>query len=179
MIENELRILEVDPEDIVLRLSKLGARSVGQFAYRRYVFDLIPKTENEWLRLRTDGVTTTLALKSIQAATVDGTEELETVVESFDTTLEVLRRAGLTPKGYEENRRRQYVLNSVEVSVDEWPMIPPYVELEGPDEAAIREVARALGVDDEVLTGKGVKEIYRHYGINLDDHKFLTFDHVE
>ena len=63
--EYEIRVLEIDKEKLIDKLEELGAKKVGEFNQKRYVYDLNPVQENKWIRLRTNGKETTLTYKSI------------------------------------------------------------------------------------------------------------------
>ena len=53
--EYEIRVLETDKEKLIDKLEELGAKKVGEFNQKRYVYDLNPVQENKWIRLRTNG----------------------------------------------------------------------------------------------------------------------------
>ena len=65
-IEYEIRVLEINKEEIINKLEKLGATKIGEFNQKRYVYDLKPVQENKWIRLRTNGIKTTLTYKDIE-----------------------------------------------------------------------------------------------------------------
>ena len=113
-IEYEARVLEVDKEKLEKKLISLGAKKVADFDYKRRVYDVIPKTEGKWIRLRTDGNKTTLAIKQINKETIDGTEETEVEVSDFEETNKILNGLGFFEKGYQENKRTRYIFNDIE-----------------------------------------------------------------
>ena len=75
--EYEIRVLEINKEEIVNKLKKLGAIMKGNFKQKRYVYDLKPAENGKWIRLRTNGKVTTLTYKDIVSNTLDGTKELK------------------------------------------------------------------------------------------------------
>jgi adenylate cyclase, class 2 len=175
--EYEARVLDININAITQKLKKLKAKKVGEYSQRRYVFDVIPQAEGKWLRLRTNGIETTLTYKSIANDGISGTKEWETRVDNFETTLAILEQAGLRHKGYQENRRTEYSLpNGQEICIDEWPLIPPYLEIEGQSKSSVLEAAALLSLDPKQLTGENTIKIYRHYGIELDSIAELRFE---
>ena len=48
--EYEIRVLEINKEEIIKKLEKLGATKLGEFNQKRYVYDLKPIDENKWIR---------------------------------------------------------------------------------------------------------------------------------
>lgn len=167
--EYEVRILNIDKEEVVEKLNKLNATFEWDELQRRYVYDFIPKVDNKWIRLRTNGKKTTLTIKNLVSSEIDGTQELEIEVDSFERTNLILKELGYEAKGYQENRRRQYLLNGVEIDIDSWPLIPTYLEIEGPSEEAVYNTVSALGFEIDDTTTRDVEGIYLDYGHNLDE----------
>jgi len=127
-IEYELRVLEINKDEIINKLNELNATLVEDSFQRRYVYDFNPINPNKWIRLRTNGTTTTLTIKDVTEKSVDGTKELEIVVDDFDKTNDILHELGYNSKGLQENKRIKYDLNGVEVDIDTWPLIPTYLK---------------------------------------------------
>ena len=167
--EYEVRVLEIDTEEIIKKLKEVGAKFQWDHLQKRYVYDFIPKIDGKWIRLRTNGDKTTLTIKNIVSSSIDGTRELEIEVEDFDKTNLILNELGFVAKGYQENRRRQYILDGVEIDIDSWPWIPTYLEIEGESEEVIYEVLDKLGIPKEKSTSRDVDTIYRDYGYNVNE----------
>lgn len=167
--EYEVRILEIDVPAIRKKLDELGASLDFDLLQKRYVYDFIPKVDGKWIRLRTNGERTTLTIKNLVSSEIDGTQELEIEVDSFEKANLILNELGYEAKGYQENRRIQYLFNEVEIDIDYWPSIPTYLEIEGPSEDAVYKVVELLGFKKEDCTTKDVSSIYKDYGYNLDE----------
>ena len=175
--EYEIRVLEIDKENLISKLERLEAKFNGKWNQKRYVYNTIPKKENEWIRLRTNGNKTTLAYKNVEKKTLDGTKELEIEVDDFIKANEILELAGIHHKGYQENKREQYILNNVEIDIDTWPMIPTYVEIEGKSEKEVMEIIDLLEIDKSKITALDVQSVYlKVYGIDIDKMKELRFE---
>ena len=174
--EYEIRVLEIDKQQIIKKLEELGATKKGEFNQKRYVYDLKPVEENKWIRLRTNGIKTTLTYKDIESNTIDGTKEVEIEVDDFETTNEFLERIGFKNKGYQENNRIQYVLNGVEIDIDSWPMIPTYLEIEGQSETEVINIKDLLNIDENKVTSLNCSDIYKEiYNIDISKIKELKF----
>ena len=175
-IEYEIRVLEIDTLKIAKRIEELGAIKNGEFEQKRYVYNLRPAEEGKWIRLRTNGKTTTLTYKDIVSDTIDGTKEVEIEVDDFENTHEFLQRIGFESKGYQENKRVQYVLNGVELDIDTWPRIPTYMEIEGESEDKVMEMMKILDVDEKKVTALNCQDIYmKIYGIDITKENVLKF----
>ncbi|MCI7003122.1 MAG: hypothetical protein MR904_02095 [Clostridia bacterium] len=107
---------------------------------------------------------------------ISGTKECEITVSDFKTTDELLNKLGYKARSIQQNRRIQYMLNGVEIDIDFWPMIPPYVEFEALNEDAIKNVCKKLDIDYTKLVTLDVCSIYNHYGIKLEDYPKITLE---
>lgn len=167
--EYEVRILNIDKNEIIEKLDKLNASFEWDALQQRYVYDFIPKIEGKWIRLRTNGLKSTLTIKNLVSSEIDGTQELEIEVDSFERTNLILKELGYVAKGYQENRRIQYTLNGVEIDIDYWPLIPTYLEIEGPSEGAVYNTLELLGISKEDSTTRDVESIYLDYGYSIEE----------
>ena len=177
--EYEVRVLEINHEDLVKKLEELNAEFKFEALQQRYVYDLKPKQDNKWIRLRTDGTKTTLTIKDLQAKTIDGTKELEIVVDEFDKTNEILEELGYKNRGFQQNKRTQYILDGVEIDLDRWPLIPEYMEIEGPSIEAVYETLDKLGINKDKIVTLDVASIYDHYGFDGEHLADLNFEMEE
>lgn len=181
--EIECKYLDIDPESIIRTLESLGAKHKFKRLFRRYVFDhpdLRLDKDSAWLRLRDEGDRIALTFKQrqgVQAGKNDiGMTEIEVTVDDFDKTAALVKAIGLTPKFYEENWRSAYDLNGVEVVIDEWPLIPAYIEIEGESWELVDKAASDLGFDPADKLVCSTMQIYEKYGINESGYSVLTFD---
>jgi Adenylate cyclase, class 2 (thermophilic) len=175
-IEHEAKVLNVDVEGVRSKLNDLHAAKVGDYNFRRFVFDTIPETPDRWVRLRSNGQETTLTVKEISSDAIDGTEEWEVVVSDFDATLAILGKIGINARGYQENTREEYSLEGAQVAIDHWPKLAPYIEIEAKDTDEVVRVANLLGYSQDELTAKNTKALYSDIGINLQEVAELKFD---
>jgi len=164
MRENEVKILEINQEEWIKNLEKLGAKKVGSFFQERYVYDFKPAKKGKWIRLRTNGIKSTLTIKEIlNEKKIDGTRELEIVVSDFEKTRQILEELGYMPRSIEENKRTSYILGNVEIDIDTWPFIPTYVEIEGKEAQDVEEFLKKIEYDKEKLTTLDVESIYKEF----------------
>jgi adenylate cyclase class 2 len=50
-----------------------------------------------------------------------------------------------------------FTLDGAELEIDAWPLIPPYLEIEGRSRNHVVEVAACLGIDEADLTGENTR----------------------
>ena len=82
---------------------------------------------------------------------------------------------GIKSRGYQENKRTQYILNGVEIDIDSWPMIPTYVEIEGKNEEEVMNTLEILELPKDKVTTLDVDSVYKKYGIDLKVIRVLKF----
>lgn len=164
--EIEVKFVDVDIEDVRKRLKDAGAHL--EYAMRDMRRALIEEEHhaagNMFIRIRDEGDKTTLTLKkktkSLEESTIDSTYEIETTVGDFDIAIELFKVAGWHYTTYQESRRETWQLGEVEVVIDEWPWINPYIEIEGETEEAVRSAAATLGFDWDTSMFGSVDVIY-------------------
>src|SRR5262245_1234164 len=166
--EYEAKVLDIDPTAMAeLILFKGGQIVSAPTLQRRYVYDIVPGDQSKWIRLRDTGRSTTLAVKEISHDGIDGTYEVEVTVDSIDATNELLGALGFHPKSYQENRRTSFTLEGAQLEIDEWPMIPPYLEIEAASPEEVLRIAGILGYQQSQLTSENTTKVYKRYGIEL------------
>ena len=174
-IEFEAKVLDVEPDELAERILRLGGRRVGDRLMRRYVYDIAAGDESRWIRLRDSGTAVTLTVKEIAHDGIDGTTETEVVVGDFEATNQLLGRIGFEPKSYQENRRMSFEFEGAQLEIDSWPLIPPYLEIEGQSREHVVEVGALLGFSENELTGENTVKVYGRYGIDLTEISELRF----
>jgi adenylate cyclase, class 2 len=173
--EFEAKSLEVNPQGTAERIAEAGGVHVAERVMRRYVYDVRHGVAGKWIRLRDTGEEITLCVKEILSDAVDGVREIETAVADFDTTHALLESLGFAAKAYQENRRSSWLLGTVRLEIDAWPMIPPYLEIEGDSVEDVHHTAKLLDFAPETLTSENTTQVYRRYGIDLDAITDLRF----
>ncbi|MCX4249390.1 MAG: CYTH domain-containing protein [Bacilli bacterium] len=175
--EYEVKVLEIDHDECINLLESLGAKKIMDVMQERYIYDVIPEDPHKWIRLRTNGNKTTLTIKDLKSETIDGMKEIEIEVSDFSKTNLLLESLGYKNKGFQQNKRVQYILDGVEIDLDHWPHIPEYMEIEGKCEADVNKMIERLGIDKKMVTTMDVDSVYKHYGIK--EIKDLSFNEEE
>lgn len=177
--EYEVRVLEINHDEIVKKLESLGAELKFSNLQQRYVYDVKPVNPNKWIRLRTNGIKSTITIKDLEAKSIDGTKELEIEVDDFAKANELLEVLGYHNRGFQQNKRTQYILDGVEVDLDRWPLIPEYMEIEGQSEEEVYNCLEKLGISKDNIVTLDVASIYTHYGYDGDNLADLNFEMEE
>lgn len=178
--EYEVRILNINIIEMINKAKELGAVKIGRYYQKRYVYDFNPPQKGHWIRLRSNGEETTLSIKEVESIEIDGTKELEIKVSDFETTNEFLEELGYFHRTFQENFRIEFTMDDVNLDFDIWPMIPPYLEIEGKNEIAVWSAIKKLGISKEQTTTDNVDIVYnKKYNIDLDKFKSLQFSQKE
>lgn len=116
------------------------------------------------LRLRDNGGTSVLTYKSEKQNDrgIAEREEIETVVTDFENTRLILERLGYKIVFIYEKYRSIYRLDDTELFLDHTP-IGDYIEIEGPDDPAIRRSAERLGLNWEDRISKGYRNLFKKW----------------
>lgn len=170
--EWEAKFLDIDREKLQKRLKTSGAKLVKpETFYKRAVFFLPKGHEREggWLRVRDEGDKITLSLKVTTNGYIETQKEIQLIVDNYDKARQLLTEIGCIEKAYQETKREIWQLGDVEVTIDEWPYLEPYAELEGNSENEVRKAAETLGFDyNQAVFGAADQVISNKYGISED-----------
>lgn len=165
--ELEATFLNINPNTIRHQLAQLGATLVHEERLmRRNVYDYPDRRLQKaggWIRVRDEGDQVTLSYKHLQDRTITGTKELCVTVSDFDTTSALFEAIGMQRKSYQETRRERWQLNNIEITLDTWPWIPTFLELEGPDESKLKDIAQRLELDWQDALFGSVENVYQTY----------------
>ena len=147
-IEYEATFVKVDKDDIRAKLKNAGAKlERPEFMQRRVVFNL-PKgheIKGAWARVRDEGDKITMSVKIVDGEKITDQKETCITIDDFERGRMILKTMGADEKAYQETKRELWKLDDVEITLDEWPFLEPYVEVEGSSEEAVRAVAKKLG----------------------------------
>lgn len=148
--EIEAKFLDVSFDSLRAKLATLGATCEQPMRLMRRVAidnDYMRTGKDSFLRVRDEGHRATMTYKQFDDLSVDGAKEIEIEVSDYDTTLALLEQVGLIARTSQETKRENWRLGDVEIMLDEWPWLKPYVEIEGPSVESIQTVATQLGFE--------------------------------
>ena len=145
--EIEAKFLNINHDDMRAKLQALGATLATPMRLMRRVVIHTPDMtkKNAFVRIRDEGSRTTVTYKQFDEDSIDGAKEHEVEVSDFDTAIKIFTAAGLEYDSFQESRRENWKLGDTEIMLDEWPWLNPYIEIEGPSETSVRDLAAKLG----------------------------------
>ena len=175
MKEIELKVLNINLEELTEKLLKLGAKKISEGLVKEKYFDFEDKSifnNNAAFRLReiNNRIELTYKLKNIRK-NFKISEETEVIVSDFSIMTEILEKLGLKCIKDREKKRVSFLLNGIKAEIDQYPKIPPYLELEG-TEVGIQKVLDLLGYELTNTNTMTSTEVLKSYKVDPYFQKF-------
>ena len=173
--EFEAKFYPVDKEEYRKKLLSIGAkldiperkmiRVVGD---RRANPNLPPHTN---IRVRDEGNLTRMSIKVAAHESGELSDQKETDVEvsDFDKTVQILETLGIKFNRRQETLREEWEYKGAQITIDTWPGLPTYSEVEAESEEMVKEIAEDLGFDWNKKMITPAPEIYaKVYGLDIE-----------
>ena len=148
--EYEATFIDINKDEYRKILKRAGAKLIKpEFIQKRIVFNL-PKgheIKGGWLRVRDEGDKITMSLKIVNGNKIENQKEICLKIDDLEKGAEFLSKIGCGRKAYQENKRELWILGGVEITLDEWPFLEPYIEIEGSSEKKVKAAAKKIGLD--------------------------------
>ncbi len=184
--EFEIVFTNISKNEILEKIKKLWWKCImPNFLMKRVVFNNPLDKTRSYLRIRDEWDKITCTFKDIAKWKLDinSIKELETNVKDFDISVNIFRKLLWKEKSYEENYRETWEINGeVEIMIDIWPWLNPYIEIEARNEELVKKYSKLLWFEYK----KGIFwtsfTIYgKELGIDLETMlslKKITFDNI-
>lgn len=176
MEEIEVKVLDINPEEVEKKLLALGAKKISDEVLEEWLFD-----KQEWrhfsgrVRVRKGKNKIELAYKETTKQTGEGNLEIEFEVSDLEQALEFVKKVGLFLARHQQKRRVHFELEGLSVDIDYWPKLPPYLEVEGKSRKKIEGFIEKLDVDGRRVELDALQIYEQVYGISLGKEKELVF----
>lgn len=148
--EIEATFLSVDKAAVREKLKTTGFKlEIPEYLMRRKTFDFpnVQPGHKKWARVRQESNKTTMTIKDIRGPGINDTYETELIVNDFDTASDFLETCGLKEAALQENMREVWSKENMEVTIDTWPGLNPFIEIESETEEIVRQTSNELGFD--------------------------------
>lgn len=173
-VEIEAKFYPVDAEAIRATLKANGAALTHPERTMRRV--LYRKTENpgiggDYLRVRDEGDVVRISLKihAREGGNISDQREIDVVTDDYERSLALMDALGFVRTNEQENRRETWRLGGGEITIDFWPGLAPYVEIEAATEPELELMAGLLGLRwDERRVGSVAYLYAEAYGMDHD-----------
>lgn len=171
-IEYEATFIDISKDKIRKELKAIGAILIKpEFTQKRIVFTLPEgnQIKGGWLRVRDEGDKITMSLKVVDGDKIENQKEVQLNIDNFDNACSLLKTIGCKEKAFQETKRELWKLGDVDVTIDEWPFLEPFVEIEGPSEEFVKNVSLRLGFEWNKAKFCSVDTLYsKKYNISED-----------
>lgn len=173
-IEYEAKFTNIDKEKMRSKLKKVGAKLIRpEFLQKRVVFHLPKghelKDARSWIRVRDEGDKITMSLKVIDGDKIENQKEIYLEVNDLKEAESFLITIGCRKKSYQETKRELWMLGDVEITIDEWPFLEPFIEIEGKSEEEVKKACEKTGFNYSKALFCAVGTLYcKKYGISID-----------
>lgn len=161
--EIEATYLSVNKEEVRKKLKASGfVLQTPEYMMRRKTFDFshVAPGRNKWGRVRQESNKVTMTIKEVRGSGINDTYEVELVVNDFDTASAFFEACNIPAKAFQENKREVWQCDEVEVTIDTWPALNPFVEVEAENEELVRKVSDELGFDFEKAVFGSIDLVY-------------------
>lgn len=171
-VEYEATFENVNKDEIRQKLQSIDAKLIrSEYKQRRTVFNM-PEghgVTGGWLRVRDEGNKITMSLKAIDGEGIERQKETEFTISDYDAGVHLLESIGCLRKAYQESTRELWQLDGVDITIDEWPFLEPYIEVEGASEEVVKAISEKLGFDYSTALFDSVDVQYsKKYNISID-----------
>lgn len=174
--EFEAKFYPVNKEEYRKKLLSLGAKlEIPERKMIRTVADgrVNPILErNGYLRVRDEGNLVRLSLKMTagESGVLSDQKEIDVTVSDFEKTVKIIEATGVKFNRLQETLREEWVLNGAQITIDSWPGLETYSEIETESEEKVKEIAILLGFDWNKKIITAAAEVYaKVYGITIDE----------
>lgn len=131
------------------KLKEVGFElKISEYMMRRKTFDLpMISGHKKWGRVRQESDKVTMTIKETHGSSINDTYEIELVVNDFDIATSFFEACGIPVKAFQENMREVWIRDTAKVTIDTWPGLNSFLEIEDTDENVIQKISSELGFD--------------------------------
>lgn len=170
MEEHEVKILEINEEQIIKKLESFGASLVFDGDMNSSYYDLINddlRKLGKMLRVRKKENKTFLTLKlPKKSEEMKINTEHEVEVSDFETMRVILQNLRLNEFAQDFRKRKSYKLKDATIEINKYPDIPTFLEIETESPEKLKEIVSLLGFSMKDTKSWSGKDVLQYYGKN-------------
>lgn len=171
-IEKEIKILDVNVEELQKKLEKIGAKKV--FDDDRIITAIdtedkhFLKEEDKLIRITEEG--NTKITMHVNQSNPDIKREIKFKTSGLKETKDFFIELGLKPISKVKAHRISYELEEIDFDIDFFPVIPPFLEIDTKNITemgyTVESLIEALGLKDNKIVIMGTEDIHKLYNID-------------
>lgn len=167
--EIETKVLNINKEDIVRKLTKLNAQKIFDDELKYDIFGIDEQMPPEpFVRVRKEGDKVILAYKKrLDNKKVKECEEIEVEVSDYDKTYSILEKAGLLPRFKLKKHRTSFKFDDAQIDIDTYDIFPTFLEIEAESEEIINKYIELLELKDHKIGPFVLTDLEKIYNIKM------------
>ena len=173
MKEREVKVLNIDKEDIEKKLIDIGAVLVKDENQINYRFDTddyyLKKTYDGYLRIRItndnlsgETISTMTFKRNLKRDSLRINEEVNTDLSNWESAAKIIELLGYKQKRPGYKHRRSYMYENILFEIDTWDeetYSKPYLEIEVFSDEGLEKAIKILNLDRSQITTKPIDEL--------------------
>jgi len=168
MKEHEVKILEINEEEVIKKLESLNAKKDYDEIIESEYYDFKDgslKNSSKMLRLREIAGKNFITFKNYgEKENILMNYEHESEVSDINAVRNILNHLGLASFSSEKRRRVSFILHDARIDINKHNNIPAYIEVETESPEKLKQIVSLLGFsmnDTKTWTGGEVLDYYK------------------
>lgn len=175
--EFEAKFYPVDKDKYREKLKSIGAKLLyPERKMKRVIASHVANPiypENHYLRIRDEGngiIRMSIKITAEKTGKMSDQKETDVEVGDFEKTKEILESTGIKFNRYQETLREEWEFEGADITIDTWPGLETYSEIEADSEEHVEKIAKLLGLPWEEKLIMSAGDLYRKvYGLSHDE----------
>lgn len=180
--EFEAKFYPVNKEEYRKKLQSIGAKlSIPERKMIRFVGDIFANPsfhKNNYIRVRDEGSEIRVSYKTTtdQSGKLTDQKEIDVTVSDFNKMVKILELAGITFNKKQETLREEWEFNGANITIDTWPGLSTYSEIEAESEEKVKKIAILLDFNwDKKIITTAFEIFQKTYGLpNMKLQKMIS-----
>lgn len=180
MLELEVKVLNIDADEMEKKLQDLGAVLIGKKSQVNTVYDTDDRKisggdSRSYMRIREEldnlngGQSSTLTMKQlVESHGLRKSKETNVRISSKDDMEFIMSQLGVKTINVGKKERTSYVYEDIRFDIDIWDKETyphPYMEIEVKCREDLEKAKLLLGISDENVSTKSIKELRKEIGL--------------
>ena len=168
--EHEIKVLDVDIEQLVKKLDKLGAKKVYDDERTIIALDTKDKMflnkQDKLIRVTDEGsIKVTMHVNQSKPEIKEG---IKFKTSRLKETIDFFHQLGLDPISKVKAKRISYELGKIDFDIDKFPAIPAFLEIDieflKEEGYELKQLLKELGLENNKIVVMGTEDIHNLYG---------------
>ena len=174
--EFEAKFYPVDKDKFREKLKSVGAKlTIPERKMVRVIADWQANNflnKSDYIRVRNEGNVIRLSYKRTanESGKLSDQKEIDVEVGDYDKTVEILKLIGVKFNKVQETLREEWLYKGAQITIDTWPGLETYSEIEAGSEREVKSFAHDLGLNWEGRIITTAAEVYaKVYGMSIEE----------